>query len=119
MFRFEKLEIWQCAVEFADLVYAESRGLPHDERGKLKRQMRHAAVSVSSHIATGASMDSKEDFARFIEFAEGSVAEVGACARIARKRGYITRDQFELLRVVSGDQSRILQGFRRLLLNGG
>ena len=32
MFRFEKLEVWQRAVELADDVYAVTRGFPDHER---------------------------------------------------------------------------------------
>ena len=32
MFRFEKLDVWQKAVKFADRVYEASRGFPSNER---------------------------------------------------------------------------------------
>ncbi len=48
MFNFEKLETWQQAVEFADLVYDLTRSFPSDERFGLTNQMRQAAVSISS-----------------------------------------------------------------------
>ena len=51
MFNFEKLEVWQKAIDFADLVYLSTRSLPPDERFGLTNEMRRAAVSVSSNIA--------------------------------------------------------------------
>ena len=76
MFNFEKLDVWQKAIDFADLVYNRTRGFPADERFGLTNQMRRAAVSVSSNIAEGTSRISQTDFARFIEIASGSVFEV-------------------------------------------
>ncbi len=40
MFRFEKLEVWQKAVEFADRVYTVTRQFPQEERFGLTSQMR-------------------------------------------------------------------------------
>ena len=55
MFNFEKLEVWQKAIDFADLVYATTREFPSEERFGLTNQMRRAAVSISSNIAEGCS----------------------------------------------------------------
>jgi four helix bundle protein len=44
MFNFKKLDVWQEAIQFADLVYELTRGFPHDERFGLTNQMRRAAV---------------------------------------------------------------------------
>jgi hypothetical protein len=51
MFNFEKLDVWQKAIDFADLVYHHTRDFPGDERFGLTNQMRRAAVSISSNIA--------------------------------------------------------------------
>jgi hypothetical protein len=59
MFNFEKLDVWQEAIQFADLVYELTRGFPHDERFGLTNQMRRAAVSVSSNLAEGSSRVSR------------------------------------------------------------
>jgi hypothetical protein len=67
MFGFEKLEVWQRSIEFADAVYSATRSFPADERFGLTNQMRRAAVSISSNIAEGSARISRKDFARFIE----------------------------------------------------
>ena len=76
MFNFEKLDVWQKAIDFADLVYNHTRDFPGDESFGLTNQMRRAAVSISSNVAEGTSRMSQTDFARFIEIATGSVFEV-------------------------------------------
>ena len=49
MFNFEKLDVWQEAINFADFVYSVTRAFPNDERFGLTNQMRRAAVSISSN----------------------------------------------------------------------
>jgi four helix bundle protein len=54
MFNFEKLDVWQEAIQFADLVYELTADFPGEERFGLTNQMRRAAVSISSNLAKGA-----------------------------------------------------------------
>ncbi len=75
MFNFEKLDVWQKTIDFADLIYTETRAFPGEERFGLTNQLRRAAVSISSNIAEGSSRSSRNDFARFTEIAAGSVFE--------------------------------------------
>jgi len=46
MFNFEKLDAWQEAIQFADLVYELTGDFPGEERFGLTNQMRRAAVSI-------------------------------------------------------------------------
>ena len=86
MFNFEKLDVWQKSIDFADLVYRTTSSFPADERFGLTSQMRSAAVSVSSNIAEGSSRISRADFARFLEIATGSVFEVVSEGFVARRQ---------------------------------
>ena len=116
MFGFEKLEVWQKAIEFADLVYSNTRGFPADERFGLTNQMRRAAVSISSNIAEGSSRISRKDFARFIEIATGSVFEVVSQSFIGRNQGFLTEDHFQQVYLSAEQQGKMLSGLRRSLL---
>ena len=55
MFNFEKLDVWQEAIQFADLVYELTVDFPGEERFGLTSQIRRAAVSISSNLAEGSS----------------------------------------------------------------
>lgn len=116
MFGFEKLEVWQRSIEFADVVYSTTRRFPIDERFGLTNQMRRAAVSISSNIAEGSSRNSRKDFARFVEIAAGSVYEVVSQSYIGRNQGFLTPEEFELIYAAADEQSRMLSGLRRSLL---
>lgn len=94
MFNFEKLDVWQKAIDFADLVYSSTRNFPADERFGLTHQMRRAAVSLSSNIAEGCSRISKTDFARFLEIATGSAFEVVSQAFIGHRQGFSATRHF-------------------------
>ena len=116
MFNFEKLEVWQKAIDFADLIYTDTRSFPSDERFGLTNQMRRAAVSISSNLAEGSSRHSKTDFARFVEIANGSIFEVVSQAFVAKRQSFLSDDQFQILYRAAEEQSRMQSGLRKALL---
>jgi len=115
MFNFEKLDVWQKAIDFADLVYNQTRNFPADERFGLTNQMRRAAVSISSNIAEGTSRMSQTDFARFIEIATGSVFEVVSQSFIGRRQRFLTEEGFRKLYSAADEIGRMLSGLRKSL----
>src|SRR5438552_5667197 len=112
MFNFEKLDVWQEAIQFADLVYELTGDFPDGERFGLTNQMRRAAVSISSNLAEGSSWVSRPDFARFVEIATGSLFEVVSQSFIGRNQGLLTEEQFRSLYVAAEKQGRMLSGLR-------
>ncbi len=115
MFNFEKLDVWQEAIQFADLVYELTGDFPGEERFGLTNQMRRAAVSVSSNIAEGSSRVSRTDFSRFVEIATGSVFEVVSQTTIALRRKMITQKNYDKVYAAAEKQSKMLSGLRRSL----
>jgi four helix bundle protein len=118
MFNFEKLEVWQRAIEFADLVYTLTRKFPEDERFGLTNQMRRAAVSISSNLAEGSSRFSRADFARFVEIATGSLFEVVSQSTIGLKQGFLDQEQYGRIYAAAEEQSKMLSGLRSSLVEG-
>jgi four helix bundle protein len=117
MFNYEKLETWQEAIAFADLIYSATKTFPNDERFGLTNQMRRAAVSVSSNLAEGASRKSRTDFARFVEIATGSVFEVASQAFLAKRQGFLSETDFKQIYEASEKLGPMLSGLRKSLLN--
>src|SRR5919108_3018481 len=113
MFNFEKLDVWQKAIDFADLVYNQTRDFPSDERFGLTNQMRRAAVSISSNIAEGTARMSQTDFARFIEIATGSAFEVVSLSFIGRRQGFLNEQSFSALYTAAEEIGRMLSGLRK------
>ncbi len=116
MFRFEKLEVWQRAIAFADRVYEVTRAFPGDERFGLTSQMRRAAVSISSNIAEGSGRSSDKDFAHFVEIAYGSLMEVVSQGRIAMRQSFLPTEAHDELYQHAEELARMLSGLRNSLL---
>ena len=91
MFKFEKLDVWQKAIDLADLVYSKTKSFPADEQFGLTNRTRRAAVSVSSNIAESSARISDADFARFVEIATESLFEVVSESTVAKCQRYLTR----------------------------
>jgi four helix bundle protein len=115
MFNFEKLDVWQKAIDFADLVYKLTRQFPDKERFGLTNQMRRAVVSISSNIAEGKSRTSQIDFGRFIEIATGSVFEVTSQTFIGRRQGVLKEESFRAMYTAAEEIGRMLSGLRKSL----
>jgi len=113
VFNFKKLEVWQKAIDFADLVYRLTRSFPDEERFGLTSQMRRAAVSISSNIAEGSARHSRDDYARFLEIATGSLFEVVSQSFIARNQGFLPEADFQTSYAAAEEQSRMLSGLRK------
>jgi four helix bundle protein len=118
MFRFEKLDVWHRSLAFARQVYEVTRTFPSDERFGLTNQMRRAAVSISSNIAEGSGRVSDGDFARFLEFAYGSLMEVLSQCVIANEQGFLTKEALDTLHNDAEELARMLSGLRSVLVQG-
>jgi four helix bundle protein len=117
MFNFERLDVWQKAIDFADLVCSETQAFPTEERFGLTNQLRRAAISISSNIAERSSRSSKNDLARFAEIAAGSVFEAVSQAFIARRQSFLSVPQFQKIYADAEELSRMLSGLRKALLS--
>jgi len=117
MFPFENLETWQKAIDFADLVYRLTRNFPDEERFGLTSQMRRASVSISSNLAEGSSRFSRDDFARFVEIATGSLFEVVSQPTIGLRQGFLAQAGYDALYAAAETQGKMLSGLRRSLVS--
>ncbi len=115
MFRFEKLDVWHKAIEFADRVYEVTRGFPDNERFGLISQMRRAAVSISSNIAEGSGRSSDKEFVRFVEIAYSSLMEVVSQTQVAVRQTLLEQQTRNNLYQRAEELARMLSGLRSSL----
>jgi four helix bundle protein len=93
-FKFEKLIIWQNAMEYGESIHQLSNKFPKEEVFNLTSQIRRAVDSIALNISEGSIGQSSPEFKRFINYAIRSLAEVVTCLHKASKRNYITEDEF-------------------------
>ncbi len=92
-FKFEKLEVWQLALEYIDLIYKIADQLPKSEEYNLKAQMKRAVTSVALNIAEGSTGQTNPEQSRFLGLALRSLLETVACQHIINRRNlYAEKD---------------------------
>jgi len=87
-FMFEKLEVYQKAVDFADEIAALTEAFPRGY-GFLVDQLNRAALSIATNLAEGNGRFTKPDRRNFFTIARGSAQECVPLLEIARRRGLI------------------------------
>jgi four helix bundle protein len=93
-FKFEKLIIWQKAMDFGELINDSARKFPKDEVYNLSSQIRRAADSIALNISEGSTGQTNPEFKKFMGYAIRSLAEVVTCLHKAKRRNYITEVEF-------------------------
>ncbi|MCL5991163.1 MAG: four helix bundle protein [Bacteroidetes bacterium] len=94
-FKFEKLIIWQKAMEYGENIYKLSLKFPKDEMYNLSSQIRRAVDSIALNISEGSIGQSELEYKKFISYAIRSLAEVITCLYKASNRKYISKDEFD------------------------
>ena len=87
--KYQKLLVWQEAMNLVVGVYCATERLPTTERFGLCQQLRWAAISIPSNIAEGSGRHSDKDFIRFLNIANGSLLEVETQLLIALQLQYL------------------------------
>lgn len=88
-YKFEKLEVWQLALEYDDLIQKIIQQLPRVEEHNLASQLRRASTSIYLNIAEGSTSQSDAEQARFINIALRSLVETVACQHAVARRNYL------------------------------
>ncbi len=93
VFRFQKLEIYDLALDIVKDSYSLTKTFPVEERFGLVSQINRSVVSVPSNIAEGISRGSRKDQVHFLNISYGSLMELACQSDIASMLGYITDTQ--------------------------
>src|SRR6478736_6546076 len=93
-FNFEKLLVYQKALDYIDFVYLITEKFPKDEIFGLTSQFKRAANSIALNIGEGSGGTTKE-FKNFIRISFRSLNECVVCTTIAIRRNFINQDQNE------------------------
>ena len=97
VFPFEKLEVWQLAVDLADYVLELLEAISPNKHIRLVGQMEAAVVSSSQNIAEGKGRQYKKEFFQYLHIAQGSLYEVVTLNEVFRRRKlFLERDSQEV-----------------------
>ena len=113
--RFEDLEVWISAKEFAVTLYNLTEQGDFKKDFGLKDQLRRASISIISNIAEGFERNGNKEFIQFLSIAKGSAGEVRAQLYIAIELNYISETDFNKLNEQITQVSRMLSGFMNYL----
>lgn len=94
-FKFEKLLVWQKAIDLTVLVHNVTLKFPKGEMYVLTSQIKRAADSVALNIAEGSTGQTNPEFKKFLSYALRSDVEVVSCIYIAQKRYIISQEDFD------------------------
>ncbi|SFC80559.1 four helix bundle protein [Algibacter pectinivorans] len=93
-FKFEKLLIWQKAMDLGEEINVLIDDFPKKEYYNLSSQLIRAVDSVALNISEGAIGQSNPEQNKFLGYSIRSLAEVVTCLHKAIRRKYISEEQF-------------------------
>lgn len=93
-FKFEKLIIWQKAMDFGEDIDKIASSFPDKEKFNLSSQIRRASDSIALNISEGSIGQSNLEQKKFIGYSIRSLAEVVTCLFKAKRRNYILEKDF-------------------------
>ena len=107
MLSFQRLDVYQRAIEFLALVYDIVDQLPksHSDRAD---QLVRAAESVVRNIAEGAGRWSEADSSKHYKIARGEAMECAACLDVLKLRKLVAATQCEVgIRLLEGVEAML------------
>lgn len=93
--KFEDMEVWQDARQFASLVHKFTLKSSFKENLALTRQIRRSSGSIMDNIAEGYDRGGNKEFVHFLSIAKASLAEVKSQLYRASDFGYLNQEEFE------------------------
>jgi four helix bundle protein len=110
VFPFEKLDVWQLAVDLAEYVLTLLENRNQHKHLRLISQMEAAATSPAQNIAEGKGRQYKKEFIQYLHIAQGSVFEVVTLNEIFRRRKLFIEEESHEVRTRCEKIDRKLNG---------
>src|SRR5690348_9793461 len=112
MQRFTRLKVWQRGQALVLKIYAMTAGFAAVERYGLISQLRRAALSVPTYIAEASVRTGRQEYSRFLNIAEGSLAETEYLVIVAQDLNYAAAAMLKPLFAEIADLARMLHVLR-------
>ena len=95
-FKFEKLIVWEMAMDFGEEIFNLTKSFPKNEIYNLTSQICRASDSIALNISEGSIGQSDLEYRRFISYSIRSLAEVVTCLHKAKRREYLSDKEFDV-----------------------
>ena len=112
-FKFERLDAWQKAIEFADAMFCIADALPQRYQFSLGEQLRRASLSVPTNLAEGSGRDKPGEARFFYRVSKGSVYECVSLLVMIGKRGHLEREAYKQHRAEANELAAMITGLMR------
>ncbi len=110
VFPFEKLDVWQLALELAEMVLSLLERIPQNKHIRLISQMEAAVVSPAQNIAEGKGRQYKKEFIQYLHIAQGSLFEVVTLSEVFRRKKLFQEEEAIKVRKLCEQIDRKLNG---------
>ena len=110
VFPFEKLDVWQLAVDLAEFVLGLLEQVPRNKHIRLVSQMEAATTSPAQNIAEGKGRQYKKEFIQFLHIAQGSVYEAVTLNEVFGRKGLFDEEEAKETRKRCEQVDRKLNG---------
>ena len=108
--RFEDINVWQKARAITKEIYQITGKQDFAKDYGLKDQLRRSTVSIMANIAEGHGRRSDKEFANFLNFSMGSIAETKSHLYISFDLKYISENEFTGLYEKTDELARMTFG---------
>lgn len=107
---FTQLVAWQEGHRLVLEVYKVTKNFPKEELFALTNQMQRCVVSITSNVAEGFSRQSYKEKIQFYSISQGSVTELQNQLLIARDIGYLSKQDFDRIALITVNVSKLVVG---------
>ncbi|WP_109831459.1 four helix bundle protein [Reichenbachiella versicolor] len=111
-FKFEKLKVWEKAIQLSNDVHMMTRDWPKEEMYILTSQIKRATDSISLNIAEGCTGQSDAEFKKFLSYSSRSALEVINCLYLAKGRELIDQSLFDTKYEYVGEIVKMIFGLK-------
>jgi four helix bundle protein len=110
-FAYEKLSVWDKAVDFAVEVINTVEEISTDRKHyRLLEQIEASSSSISMNIAEGKGRYSKKEFKQFLYISRGSLYETMSLLEVFRRKTWISDEKYQQLEQYGIEIASMLKG---------
>jgi four helix bundle protein len=110
--KFTELKVWQKSHALVLLVYRMTKNFPADERQAAAAELRRSALLVPTNIAEGSKRQINTEYARFLNIAEGHLAETEYLTIVSRDLRYLSDEGAKAILLETDEIAKMLHALR-------